>query len=98
MESIYLSKEWSLLAEASIARREKKGRLNFGRRCYFNTMITKEASSYSEMYVCWDSEHDSFAENSVVDFMVGCINDDRKLCKNRNTQVSKCLKCIILWF
>ena len=44
-------------------------------------MITKEGSSYSEMYVCWDSEHDSFAENCVVDFMVGCINDNRKLCK-----------------
>ena len=33
------------------------------------------------MYFCWDSEHDSFAENCVVDFMVGCINDNRKLCK-----------------
>ena len=25
----------------------------------------------------------------MVDFTVGCINDNRKLCKNRNRQVSK---------
>ena len=27
----------------------------------------------------------------MLDFTVGCINDNRKLCKNRNRQVSKCI-------
>ena len=66
-----------------------KSRLNFGWRFYFNALITEEGSSNSEKYGCWDSEHDSFSENCVVDFTVGCINDNRKLCKNRNRQVSK---------
>ena len=35
------------------------------------------------MYGCWGSEHDSFPENCEVGFTVGCINDNRKLCKNR---------------
>ena len=40
------------------------------------TIIAQKGSSDSELYSCWDSVGDGFADNWVV--------DKRKLCKNRN--------------
>ena len=46
-------------------------------------VITEKGSS--EMYCsCWDGERIRFSKNCVVNFLVGCIDDNRKLCKNRN--------------
>ena len=47
-------------------------------------VITQKESSNSEMYSCWDSEHAGFSENGG--FTVRRINDNWKLCKNRNMQ------------
>jgi len=33
---------------------------------------------------CWDSECYSFSNICLVDSTVGCIDDNQKLCKNRN--------------
>lgn len=40
----------------------------------------------SGMYCsCWDGERICFSKNCAVTFTVDCINDNQKLCKNRNT-------------
>jgi len=68
-------------------------------------VITVRGSS--EMYCsCWDGERIRFSKNYVVTFTVGCINDNWKLCKNRNTDrhqernifCEKVWKSIILQF
>ena len=53
--------------------------LNFRWSCYY-----PERKPDFEMYSSWDSEHYGFPKNCMVDFMVRCINDNRKLCKNRS--------------
>ena len=58
----------------------EKNCLNFRWSCYY-----PERKPDFEMYSSWDSEHYGFPKNCMVDFMVRCINDNRKLCKNRST-------------
>jgi len=71
----------------------------------FDDVFTVRGSS--EMYCsCWDGERIRFSKNYVVTFTVGCINDNWKLCKNRNTDrhqernlfCEKVSKSIILQF
>ena len=67
-EWVYAQRLWKYNGE--------KNSLEFLMKMLFQYTDKPEFPSNSKMYCCWDSERDSFSENWVVDFTVGCFSED----------------------